>query len=164
MPPGGRVASLGALYRPSGKSADHAVTFPERCRPACGYAEHADNRSAALPAGSGAPGVVSWPSWPAGSRVIATQVGHASPEDRDLSHAASSEPQAGRCAGVASAGQILPGPAQPRRGREGDQALRLDPVIAHRRHGEDEPALAEADRLDQDCAAGTRAARPYPRH
>ena len=44
--------------------------------------------------------------------------------------------------------------AQARRCRQRDKLFGLGPVVANWGHREDEPALAEADRLDQDCAAG----------
>jgi hypothetical protein len=51
-------------------------------------------------------------------------------------------------------GQVLPVFAQARRRRQRDELFGLGPVIIDWCHREDEPALAEADRLDQDRAAG----------
>jgi hypothetical protein len=54
------------------------------------------------------------------------------------------------------AGQIVAAFAQPRRRRQRDQLLSLRPVVTDRGDRENEPALAETDRLDQDRGAGTR--------
>ena len=51
--------------------------------------------------------------------------------------------------------QILPVLTQAGPGRQRDELFGLGPVVADGCDGEDEPALAEADRLDQDRAAGT---------
>ena len=60
--------------------------------------------------------------------------------------------------GVGAAGLQSHAPAdfvQAYLGRQGHQALGLGTVIADWRDGEDEPALPEADLLDQDSMAGT---------
>jgi len=54
------------------------------------------------------------------------------------------------------AGPALSPFAQAGTGTQGDELLGLRPVVVHWRHREDEPALAQADRLDQDRAAGAR--------
>ena len=51
-------------------------------------------------------------------------------------------------------GQVLAVFAQAGRGGQRDTPFGLGPVVIDGRHGKDEPALAEADRLDQDRAAG----------
>jgi hypothetical protein len=51
-------------------------------------------------------------------------------------------------------GQILVVFAQTGAGGQGDELLGLGPVVVDGRHREDEPALSEADRLDQDGTAG----------
>jgi hypothetical protein len=53
------------------------------------------------------------------------------------------------------AGQIVAAFAQARRRRQRDQLLGLRPVVTDRCNRENEPALAETDRLDQDRGAGT---------
>ena len=44
--------------------------------------------------------------------------------------------------------------AQASPGGQGDELLGLRPVVVDWRHREDEPALAKADRLDQDGTTG----------
>ena len=51
-------------------------------------------------------------------------------------------------------GQVLTALAHAGPRAQGDELLGLRPVIADWCDREDEPALAQADRLDQDCAAG----------
>lgn len=51
-------------------------------------------------------------------------------------------------------GQILAVFAQASPGGQRNEPFSLRLVVADGRHREDEPALAEADRLDQDRAAG----------
>ena len=51
-------------------------------------------------------------------------------------------------------GQVLTALAHAGPRAQGDELLGLRPVIADWCHREDEPALAQADRLDQDRAAG----------
>ena len=53
-------------------------------------------------------------------------------------------------------GQILAVFAQAGPGGQGDELFGLRPVVVDWRHREDEPALAKADRLDQDGTAGPR--------
>ena len=53
------------------------------------------------------------------------------------------------------ASQVLAVFAQARPGCQRDELFGLGPVVADGCHGEDEAALAEADRLDQDRAACT---------
>ncbi len=53
------------------------------------------------------------------------------------------------------AGQIPAAFAQARRCRQRDELLGLRPVVTDWCHRENEPALAETDRLDQDRGAGT---------
>ena len=52
------------------------------------------------------------------------------------------------------AGLALSPFAQAGTGAQGDELLGLRPVVIDWCHREDEPALAQADRLDQDRAAG----------
>lgn len=54
------------------------------------------------------------------------------------------------------AGQVPAAFAQARPRRQRDQLLSLRPVVTDRCDRENEPALAETDRLDQDRGAGTR--------
>ena len=51
-------------------------------------------------------------------------------------------------------GQVPAVFAQAGAGGQRDELFGLRPVVVDRRHREDESALAEADRLDQDRAAG----------
>lgn len=53
-------------------------------------------------------------------------------------------------------GQVFTVSAQTGRGGERDEPFGLRPVVVYRRHRQDEPAAAKADRLDQDRTAGPR--------
>jgi hypothetical protein len=99
----GRIACLGALYRPSGKSADLCRNAPGTLPPQPAVMRNTLVTGAllCLPA---AVLLTSVSLALVARRVPAHrhQVGHVTrAEDRDLSHAANSEPPAGRCAGVA---------------------------------------------------------------
>lgn len=62
------------------------------------------------------------------------------------------EPPASRRGDLA--GQVPAPFAQASPGAQGDELLGLRVVVSDRRNREDEPALAEANRLDEDRAAG----------
>jgi hypothetical protein len=75
-------------------------------------------------------------------------------EHRDLSHVFDRRPSTAGPTPSDLAGQAPAVFAHARPGAQGHELLGLRPVVADWCHREDEPALAQADRLDQDRAAG----------